>query len=679
MRYRSGIAITASLCLALLYLAAPPLGGRQAVVPDAAIGLILGRVVDADSGAPLSGVVITALGFGGDSPAPTPSAGPGAILTDSDGRFVVRSLPKASYVLLASVGGTGYSPNGFLVTGMGHQIGAYLNGAFGQARPGGPLRTIDLGAGQRLGDVVIRLWKGGAINGHVLDEAGEPLVGVIVSAVSRASDGRLFDGPTTRTDDRGMYRLGTLTPGQYVVVVPQTQTLMPSSMIESLLAGPQDLAAARRLSSAAAPQVPEAGVRIGGAVLSTPAEQQLTNSVLAEDPATTRHVYPTTFHPSALGASRAAPISLRSGEERLDVDVQLRPVRTVEVSGVLLDSDGPVPGFGVHLMPAESGDADGAGLLEAAATATDARGAFLFPLVPPGSYTLLAVRIGPAAGGRGAAAGAPRRTSEAPGASATLPVAVGNEKIDGLTLTLRPGVRISGRVEFQGGGERPSADLLQDLPVELRRVPKLFRLNPGFAAGRIAPAGEFAFDGVSPGRYELHVFDVPKPGALPIGGILERSEYKASAFDMPEAWSLQSITAGGHELPDGVLPVGDGDVADVVIVFTDRPAELNGSLAVPGTNAELNRSVFVFPADRARWSVAAVSTRAFRTARVSATGAFGVPNMVPGEYYVAAAEDAAVGNWPDPTVLSKLAESAITVRLAANQKLAITLRQVVER
>ena len=126
---------------------------------------------------------------------------------------------------MATIGGNGYSPSGFIVTGRGHQIGAYLDGGYGQRRPNGPFQTIDLADGERIGDAVIRLWKGGAITGRVLDEAGEPLVDVAVAAVRRSGDGRLLTGPTARTDDRGVYRLATLTPGSYLVVVPQTQLL----------------------------------------------------------------------------------------------------------------------------------------------------------------------------------------------------------------------------------------------------------------------------------------------------------------------------------------------------------------------------------------------------------------------------------------------------------------------
>ena len=131
---------------------------------------------------------------------------------------------------------------------------------------------------------MIRLWKGGAITGRVLDEAGEPLVDVAVAAVRRSSDGRLLTGPTARTDDRGVYRLATLTPGSYLVVVPQTQLLMPSSTIDSLLSSPP--ASPVRFFSTGAPTPTEsgghlgvdAGLRIGSSTMITASQGRVTNS-----------------------------------------------------------------------------------------------------------------------------------------------------------------------------------------------------------------------------------------------------------------------------------------------------------------------------------------------------------------------------------------------------------------
>lgn len=219
--------------------------GSQAPAPAQA--LILGRVVDADSGAAVSGVV---LGLSSDAPS---SGRPRQVLTDAQGRFVFPNVSKGSYTIVAGMGGNGFSPSGFIVSGSGHQIGAYLNGGYGQRRPNGPLDTIELGETERVTDLVVRLWKGAAIDGTVFDEAGEPLVGLYVAAVRRSGDGRLLTGPTTRTDDRGAYHLGTLVPGEYLVVVPQLQVLMPLSTVEAATVTPLDPGIVARLASTSAP------------------------------------------------------------------------------------------------------------------------------------------------------------------------------------------------------------------------------------------------------------------------------------------------------------------------------------------------------------------------------------------------------------------------------------------
>ena len=127
-------------------------------------------------------------------------------MTDGDGRFLFRQVAKGAYQITATVGGSGFSPNGFIVSGFGSPIGLYLNGGYGQRRPEGQLQTIDIADGERLGDAVIRLWKPGVLTGQVIDEAGEPLVDVVVVAVRLSSDGRLLGGPSWKTDDRGVFR-----------------------------------------------------------------------------------------------------------------------------------------------------------------------------------------------------------------------------------------------------------------------------------------------------------------------------------------------------------------------------------------------------------------------------------------------------------------------------------------
>ena len=281
------------------------------------------------------------------------------------------------------------------------------------------------------------------------------------------------------------------------------------------------------------------------------------------------------FFPSAVVATRATPIVLRSGEERSDVDIQLQPVRTVEVSGTLMDSSGPVPHFGVHLMPADAGD--GASVLEVATTSTDARGAFVFPLVPSGSYTLLALRTDPASGGGSSPPAAPRTVSEAPGAWATQPLAVGDANVGNVLLTLRGGVHITGRVEFSGASERPAATRLRQLvPLTVSRAQPLFRQSAGAAEVPLTPTGGFSTSALSPGRYIL--------------GLQIR--------EAAPTWTLQSVTAGGRDVTDAVMTIGGTDVNDVVVVLTDQPAELTGTVSDAKGPADLDASVFVFPVDQ---------------------------------------------------------------------------------
>jgi len=64
--------------------------------------------------------------------------------------------------------------------GLGPQVGPYLNGGYGQRRPGGLLQSLDLAVDEQIDDVVIKLWQGGTIDGRVFDEAGEPLGDVVV-------------------------------------------------------------------------------------------------------------------------------------------------------------------------------------------------------------------------------------------------------------------------------------------------------------------------------------------------------------------------------------------------------------------------------------------------------------------------------------------------------------------
>ncbi len=619
-----------------------PAGAQQSA---AGTGLVIGRVLEAGSDRPIAGALVTlAPSAPGAATAARPAPPPRA-MTDARGRFVLRDIDKGSYLLTAAVGGNGYSPSGFLVSGLGQQIGAYLNGGYGQRRPGGALEPIEIAGGQAIADATIRLWKGAAIEGTVVDEAGEPFVGLFVAAARRSSDGRLSTGPSTRTDDRGWYRLGTLLPGEYLVVVPQKQNVFPAATLAAITDAPQGSPAARPFGDTTAQAQPANGVRVGSMIVSAGTAPDTTNMIPPRLAGDAVRVYRTTFYPSATIARRAAPIRVEAGETHRGADIRLEPQSAVSISGTVVDSLGPVPNFGVRLLPAEADD--GSGVLEAATTATDARGAFVFPLVPVGAYTLRAERNLPVSG----ATAAGGRLSDLSGVSAIQSIAVGSVPVTNVALVMRPGVQVHGRTEFSGAGDRPVGGRLTTLT--LVPTPQIYR-SPGTFRGSVVDSdGKVLFGPVIPGRYLVTVNSTPP-------------------------WTLLSVKAAGRDLTDRAFDL-DADIDDLVVTLTDTPAAISGTVRAPtGTAADL-MSVFLFPSERTRWRDASASTRSFQVARVSASGAFALPAVIPGSYVVAAARDEDAGDWPDVSLLTTLAATGRTLVVEPRQQLTVTLEAATVR
>jgi hypothetical protein len=621
-------------------------------------GVIVGQVVDAESRAPIAGV---AVGLAGPA---VPRTAEQSVITDPQGRFAFRLLPKGTYVISASMGGNGFSPNGFVVTGMGFPIAPYLNGGLGQVRPNGPLQPVDLADGGRIEDAVIRLWKPGAVGGQVVDESGEPLVGQVVGVVQLSSDGRLLTGPTVRSDDRGVFRVGTLVPGTYLVFVPLTQVSMPTSVGDDQAFGAPDPIASQRFAAAGAPSPTLSGVAVGSTLVATSPSFAnfggggglITSALAPVSIGGAIYAYPTTFFPSATSASGAGRIVIRSGEERSNLVVTVRPLPAVRVAGVLTDDAGPVPGMGVHLLPGDI--RDDASILETAVTSTDARGAFAFPTVAAGSYTIVVSRPSPVPSGNPQQPSAePARISDQPGAWAVQPLVVGDRAVENVGVRVRQPVTITGEVHFSGTSLPPAADRIRNSTVTVGRARSLFR----------APGGR-------PGS----VIDLSANGRISIKGVAPPGRFFVGAATLPPPWTLESVTLDGRDITDTGFLIEDRDLSGLVLTYTDKPAGISGTVISSQTGAD-DTSVFLMPADRARWPDARLSTRTFQAARPNRARMFSWTNVPPGDYLVVATRDTSAGDWPDEAFIAKLAALATPVRLAAGQQVNLSLEVKVVR
>ncbi len=164
-------------------------GSTESAAPASPIGPIKGRVVS-DDGRPVTNANLMAQG------------GPGSLTqkatrVDAEGRFAFDELPAAAYVIIAMAPG-------------------YIDQSISKGDPSQWPRHL---IGTQL---KITMIKGGVITGTVTDSKGQPVVGVPVTAATATESSAISTylmglGGGAESDDRGVYRIFGLLPGQYTV------------------------------------------------------------------------------------------------------------------------------------------------------------------------------------------------------------------------------------------------------------------------------------------------------------------------------------------------------------------------------------------------------------------------------------------------------------------------------
>ena len=440
-------------------------------------------------------------------------------VTDERGRFTCAELPAGRYSIAVT-------RDGWVAT------------AYGEKRPLRPGTPVPVAPGQHA-DVVIRMGRGAVITGALLDESGQPAAGATVVAL-RASmqngERRLTAVGTLGTaDDRGVYRIFGLPPGDYYVG-----------------AGPST----SMISGADAQLTMDADVR--QARVDGPAV-----------PPVERHVaFASTYFPGTTIAQQAALIPLRAGEERTDVDFALQLVPTARVEGALTMPDGSPASAAAQVTLVASGAAAFAGSAfdGVKTTRPGADGTFAFGGVAPGTYTLLARLAAPVV------------------LWASTQVSVAGETISGVILPLQPALSIAGQIRIEGSGARP--------PVSLSAI--RITAEPAQSGGdvTIAPApvnadadGRFVVRGIIPGNYRLVA---ALPAALRTSGWVQRSGLidGVETLDVPAAIAGPSIGGAVVALTDRMTRVSGvvrGDTSHSAADYTIVLFPLDPALRVPRT------------------------------------------------------------------------------------------------
>ena len=223
----------------------------------------------------------------------------------------------------------------------------------------------------------------------------------------------------------------------------------------------------------------------------------------------------------------------------------------------------------------------------------------------------------------GPGAGSPPLPTE-PTLWADVPLNVGGGDVADVAIPLRTGLRISGRVQFNGSAQPPTADQMGSIGIMLDPADGRTTALAGTVRGRVEPDGTFTTMGVPAGKYMIRV-------------------------TAPGSWTLRSATANGQDIPDSPIELEQGDATGVVLSFTDRVASIAGTVTSAAGQGDGGASVMLFPVDRGAWVATGSSPRRLRNVRAGANGSFNISNVPPGEYFITAVNDAVAGDWPGPT------------------------------
>jgi hypothetical protein len=617
---------------------APPRDpGRPGGAIPAGKGSITGSIAIAGAGQPARRARVV-LSFSSSSESGS-GGGSQTMTTDDNGTFTFSALPAGRFSLMASKPG-------------------YISGSYGQKRPGRSGTPIQLGDGQRI-QVQLQIWRGGVITGTLVDENAEAVPGTPVRAlryVMQSGVRTLQNAGNSQTDDRGVYRIYGLQPGDYLVFATPRNT------------NQQGGEAARQAEMQALMQRAELMARNE----QTQAEAQslmervaqLRNAAgdASDEPATG---YAPVYYPGTTAPASAATIALAAGEEKSGIDFQYQVVPISRIDGIVTSAGSQMP-QNVQITLVNNGfSAPGIGPGGARA---DAQGSFRIANVPPGQYTVVARGTiggpgregGPGGRGFGPGRGNPPavdgRGPGGPGTQtatrywATADVTVDGRNVANVMLTLQSGMNVAGHVAFNGTTQQAPTDLTRF------RVTLIPVITPGTspelasaANGTVDSDGRFTISSVVPGRYRM---------TASTGGTT--------------GWYVGSAVVDGQDSLDFPIEVKPGQaITNAVVTFVDRQSELTGMIVNDRAEPVLDYSLIVYPADQRYWTPQA---RRIQSTRPATDGRYSFRNLPAGDYRVAPVMDPEPGSWFDPAFLQQLDSAAVHVTIADGEKKEQNLR-----
>ncbi|HEX5069564.1 MAG TPA: carboxypeptidase-like regulatory domain-containing protein, partial [Vicinamibacterales bacterium] len=508
-----------------------------------------------------------------------------------------------------------------------------------------------------------------------------------------------------QTDDRGLYRVYGLQPGDYLVsAVPSNtsvdairQTVMAE--VESLV---QQMQGGGGLGAAGIGGGPggRGGGRGGGGIAGIDIQQlmgrggnpqqqgrlQQLQEQLAQVDQTQNVVYAPVYFPGTATPSTASPLTLGTGEERGGVDFRLVLVPTAKVQGTVTSPNGIPQGTQLTLTPITEPNTPPVPGIDRDTTRVGQDGTFTFRDIPPGQYRVMArgaVRDPNAEAnfnGRGGRGGQGGPGGFGPGGRGggiqqvlwgSADVTINGQDVSGVAISMQEGMTISGRIQFDGGV--PPSDLTT---VRINLTPRgagqqMMEFGPT-PPPTIDASGHFTIKGVLPGKYSISAgigggggqfgggAGAGGGGGRGGGGRGGGGAAAGGAAGATGNWSLKSALVGGKDALDYGITVEPNQDLTALVTFGDKTQVLSGTIQDTLGNPTADYTIIVFSADKNYWVPQA---RRIASVRPGTDGKFSFRTLPPGDYRLTAVTDVEPGEWFNPDFLEQLVGASMTLSL----------------
>ena len=458
--------------------------------------------------------------------------------------------------------------------------------SYGAGKSTQPGQIVTLVAGEAKQGLDFALPPLSAIAGTVLDEDGDPMMRANVSLLRTfypRGKPQLTSVRNAMTNDRGEYRLFDVPPGRYFLTAAQD---MPR------------LAAVMRAAAGQPPQQERYGLE---------------------------------YYPNALDPSSASPVILQPGKELHGYDFRLTPQPAVHIKGhVVGPMDHLAEFYGLYLGIAAA-DSLGQGTFQRGFGAGPPDYAFEIPDIPPGSYIAW-----------GTLSGRDKETGQRVEFAARQRIEVGATGDDDVTLTLQPGIDISGKVRVEGEGAAGQ----KNLRVMLVSGDEMMARHENYTTQASAD-GSFTFKDVVPGIWDINVTPIPDGGYI------------------------KSMRLGEQDVLTEDMTIGPDSKGPLDIVVSARGATIAGDVDNGGQSEDSRPIVLLAPEGRFSnvFSFYAVAV-------ADENGHFSMKALTPGAYKLFAFDDMERNAYFDPDFLKPFAAKGTPVKLSEGPNPSVKLKLI---